>query len=397
MRTLKTLSSLLVLSAGLGAAQGLAAAQVTGAAQGPDDFSWAQIQLAYLSQQNSACVKDSTGLGLGFGQWLRPRWGWEAAYLHSRIEPTSHLWKANEDHLDATVLFRPFLETGRWIPFVRAGAGASRLENPLSLSGSTSTRLNLLIGAGTQVRFGDKGLGSMEVRSVTVESSTQRQELEALVGLGFRWGGTARAKAAPVPAPLPAPAEPAPAPPAPAPVSVPVPAPAPVPPPPVPAPAPIPEPAPAPLPAKIVLGDAVLHFPNNGDALGAEAAQAIEAVARQLKAYAGEYTLVVGGHTSSLGSKAHNKALSLRRAQSVAKVLVAAGIPESRVTCEGFGPEKPVADNKTREGQSKNRRVEIDVKTAQAVDKTHTETGVVEAPAPAKKAPKAGKAAKRKP
>ncbi|MBI1753432.1 MAG: OmpA family protein [Acidobacteria bacterium] len=384
MRTLKTLSSLLALSAGLGAAEVTGAAQVTGG------FSWAQIQLGYLSQQNSACVKDSTGFGLGFGQWLQPRWGWEAAYLHSRIEPTSHLWKAKEDHLDATLLFRPFLETGRWIPFVRAGAGASRLENPLSLSGSTSTRLNLLLGAGTQVRFGAKGLGSLEVRSVTVESSTQRQELEALVGLGFRWGGTARTKAAPVPAPLPAPVEPAPVP---APVSAPAPVPPPVP---APAPAPAPEPSPAPLPAKIVLGDAVLHFPNNGDALDAEAVQAIKAVARQLKAYAGEYTLQVGGHTSSLGSVAHNKALSLRRARSVANVLVAAGIPESRVACEGFGPEKPVADNKTQEGQSRNRRVEIDVKTTQAVDKIRTETGVMEAPAPARKAPKGGKVVKPK-
>jgi outer membrane protein OmpA-like peptidoglycan-associated protein len=147
----------------------------------------------------------------------------------------------------------------------------------------------------------------------------------------------------------------------------------------------------APLPAKIVLGDAVLHFANNGAELSPEGITAVEAVAQQLKAYPGEYSLVVGGHTSSVGSKAHNKALSLRRAQSVAKVLIDAGLPAAKVATEGFGPDKPVADNKTREGQSRNRRVEIDVKTADTVEKIHTDTGLVEAPAPAKAPAKASK------
>jgi outer membrane protein OmpA-like peptidoglycan-associated protein len=344
----------------------------------PQDFNWVQGQLGYLSQQNSACVKDSLGFGLGAGQWFRPHWGWEATYLHSRLEPTSHLWKANEDHLDATALFRPLLGTGRWIPFLRAGLGASQLQNPLSLSGSTSTRLNLVAAVGTQVLLGKQGLGSLELRSTTVESSTRRQELAALVGFGFRWGGTASAipaavVVAPVPAPAPAlnPAPPSP-PAAPEPVAAPVPPPPPV----------APVPVPAPLPTKIVLGDAVLHFANNGAELSPEGSAAVEAVAQQLKAYPGEYSLVVGGHTSSVGSKAHNKALSLRRAQSVAKVLIDAGIPATKVSTEGFGPNKPVADNKTREGQSRNRRVEIEVKAPGAVEKIHTDTGLVDVPAP---------------
>jgi len=363
----------------------------------PTTFNWVQGQLAYLSQQNSACVKDSKGFGLGAGRWFQPRWGWEATYLNSRLEPTSQLWKASEDHLDATVLFRPFLETGRWIPFLRAGAGASRLENPLSLSGSTSTRMNLLMGAGTQILFGTRSVGTLELRSVTVESSTRRQELEALVGFGFRWGAPAPARmVAPPPAPDPTP-EPAPAPipRAPEPVAAPA---APLPPAPelAPVPVPVPEPAPVPvsLPAKIVLGDAILHFPNNGDQLGEEALEAIQAVATQLKAYPGEYSLVVGGHTSSLGPIAHNKALSLQRAQSVAKVLIDAGVPVAKVSTKGFGPDKPLADNKTRSGQSRNRRVEIEVKTAENVEKTHTDTGLVDAPAPSKAPTKPTKPAK---
>jgi OOP family OmpA-OmpF porin len=350
-------------------------ALVAAPAEPPATFNWAQGQVGYLSQQNSACVKDSIGFGLGAGQWLAPQWGWEAIYFHSRLESTSHLWKANEDHLDATALFRPFVGTGRWIPFLRAGLGASQLQSPLSLSGSTSTRLNLVVAVGTQVLLGTQGLGTLELRSTTVESSTRRQEFAALVGLGFRWGGAKPvAPAAIVVAPEPIPA-PAPVPPSPA---VPEPVAAPVPPPPPVAPVPVP----APLPAKIVLGDAVLHFANNGAELSPEGIAAVEAVARQLKAYQGEYSLVVSGHTSSLGGKAHNKALSLRRAQSVAKVLIDAGIPATKVATEGFGPDKPVAENKTREGQSRNRRVEIEVKTPEAVAKTHTETGLVDVPAP---------------
>ena len=60
-----------------------------------------------------------------------------------------------------------------------------------------------------------------------------------------------------------------------------------------------------------------------------------------------------------------------------------------------------MADNKTRAGQNRNRRVEIDVKTPQAVEKTRTDTEVVDAriqpKLPAKAPAKAGKARKAKP
>ena len=354
-------------------------------------FAWAQGQLAYLSQQNSACVKDSKGFGLGAGRWFQPRWGYEATFLHSSLESKAGLWKAAEDHLDLTALYRPMLDTGRWIPFLRAGAGASRLANPLSLSGSTTTRLNLLVGAGAQARMGTQALGTLELRSVTVESSSRRQELEALVGLGFRWGSRAMAPAvspptAPAPEPLPAPVAPPPVP-----VAVPAPPPVPV----VAPPAPEPPPAPAPLPTKIVLGDAVLHFANNGAELSPEGAEAVKAVAGQLKAYPGAYTLMISGHTSSLGGSAYNHALSKRRAEAVAKLLIEAGIPADRVFTVGRGPDAPIADNKTREGQSRNRRVEIDVKTTETVEKIHRETGVVDMPTQPKASAKPGKAAKK--
>jgi len=98
-------------------------------------------------------------------------------------------------------------------------------------------------------------------------------------------------------------------------------------------------------------------------------------VAVDLKKLQGDYTLIVSGHTSSTGNKAFNKALSLRRAQAVAKILVAEGIPADKVKAVGVGPDRPIAENKTAEGQSTNRRVEIEVKTDAQVEKHTLTTG----------------------
>jgi outer membrane protein OmpA-like peptidoglycan-associated protein len=143
--------------------------------------------------------------------------------------------------------------------------------------------------------------------------------------------------------------------------------------------APAPEPAPAPMPAKIVLDEAVLHFGNNQSTLPPEGVQAVRKVAESLKAYQGQYTLVVTGYTSSLGKPAYNKALSKRRAEAVAQVLTAADIPAASIQTVGAGPEHPVASNKTPQDQARNRRVEIEVKTAGAeVETRKNETAPTE-------------------
>jgi OOP family OmpA-OmpF porin len=129
-----------------------------------------------------------------------------------------------------------------------------------------------------------------------------------------------------------------------------------------PPPPPPPPPAPAPKPIKIVLDQAVLHFGNGRAELGAPAIQAIRRVAEKLKSFKGDYTVWVTGFTSSSGSAATNRALSKRRADAVAKVLVDSGIPVMSVMTMGAGPDQPIADNKTAEGQARNRRVEIEIK-----------------------------------
>ena len=71
--------------------------------------------------------------------------------------------------------------------------------------------------------------------------------------------------------------------------------------------------------------------------------------------------IIAVGHTDSVGSDAYNQKLSVRRAEAVKSYLVSKGIEKNRVYTEGKGEKQPVADNKTKEGRAKNRRVEIEV------------------------------------
>jgi OOP family OmpA-OmpF porin len=72
-----------------------------------------------------------------------------------------------------------------------------------------------------------------------------------------------------------------------------------------------------------------------------------------------EINVQVGGHTDNTGSRALNRRLSKARAEAVRIYLVDHGVAADRLTSKGFGPDKPVASNKTAEGRAQNRRVEL--------------------------------------
>lgn len=73
----------------------------------------------------------------------------------------------------------------------------------------------------------------------------------------------------------------------------------------------------------------------------------------------GDVKLEIQGHTDSDGPDVYNQDLSERRAESVKKYLVENGISADRLTTKGYGESKPIAENDTKEGKAKNRRIEF--------------------------------------
>jgi len=69
----------------------------------------------------------------------------------------------------------------------------------------------------------------------------------------------------------------------------------------------------------------------------------------------------VEGHTDASGSDDFNQKLSERRATSVQKILVSRGVQEAQISVVGLGETKPIADNGSADGRSKNRRVELHI------------------------------------
>jgi OOP family OmpA-OmpF porin len=69
----------------------------------------------------------------------------------------------------------------------------------------------------------------------------------------------------------------------------------------------------------------------------------------------------IAGYTDSRGSVKKNTRLSQARADAVMAALVAAGVPAGQITTKGYGPENPVASNKTAAGRAQNRRIELHV------------------------------------
>ncbi len=159
-------------------------------------------------------------------------------------------------------------------------------------------------------------------------------------------GAIVAPKAAPA-APAPAPAAPA----APAPAAA---APA------APAPAPAPAAPPPPPAATKVTYAADAFFDTAKHVLKPEGKAKLDDLVGKVKGINLEVIIAVG-HTDSRGSDPYNQKLSVRRSEAVKAYLVSKGIEKNRVYTEGKGEKQPVADNKTKEGMAKNRRVEIEV------------------------------------
>ena len=101
-----------------------------------------------------------------------------------------------------------------------------------------------------------------------------------------------------------------------------------------------------------------LNFDTNSANLQASSASQLDQIAAMLKA-AATLNIEVAGHTDNVGDAAANQKLSEARAAAVAKALSDRGVAPSRISAKGYGATQPVADNRTEDGRTKNRRVEL--------------------------------------
>ena len=189
------------------------------------------------------------------------------------------------------------------------------------------------------------------------------------LGLNYYFGAPAKTSAPnPMPARAPEPVQP----PEPEVKSEPVPPPSPA----VEAPQPVP-PAPEPvnpLPEEAKPVTKTIHEDHTvleGANFGTGSAKLLPAAYPQLDKvveFAKQFTdarIEISGYTDNTGNAAANQKLSQRRAESVKAYLVSKGVTASQITALGYGSDKPIADNKTREGRARNRRVEVSSKVSE--------------------------------
>jgi outer membrane protein OmpA-like peptidoglycan-associated protein len=79
--------------------------------------------------------------------------------------------------------------------------------------------------------------------------------------------------------------------------------------------------------------------------------------------------ILVAGHTDNVGDDRYNEKLSDNRADAVADFLVSKGIRKSRLVVRGYGEDSPAYTNDTKNGQEKNRRVELAIVANESLKK----------------------------
>lgn len=105
-----------------------------------------------------------------------------------------------------------------------------------------------------------------------------------------------------------------------------------------------------------------IHFEIDKATIRPESRPVLQRAAKVLREHP-DLRIGIVGHTDSTGGFAHNMDLSRRRADAVREWLEANGIDGDRLVTRGAGPNEPIADNATKDGRQKNRRIEFHLLT----------------------------------
>ena len=115
-------------------------------------------------------------------------------------------------------------------------------------------------------------------------------------------------------------------------------------------------PAIAPVPKTLTLEG--VNFESDSATLLPSSLAVLDRAAALLKDWP-DVRVEVAGYTDSMNTEAYNQKLSERRAEAVRSYLMSQGVAADRLTAKGYGESSPIADNGTKDGRQKNRRVEL--------------------------------------
>jgi OOP family OmpA-OmpF porin len=103
-----------------------------------------------------------------------------------------------------------------------------------------------------------------------------------------------------------------------------------------------------------------VQFELNSSELTAGSSESLDKAVDAMNEY-DQIRIEIQAYTDSMGEASYNQYLSEQRANSVRDYMINKGIAADRMVAKGYGESKPIADNSTREGRAKNRRVELKI------------------------------------
>jgi outer membrane protein OmpA-like peptidoglycan-associated protein len=251
--------------------------------------------------------------------FIGPRLELEVGYgqipTTANIPGTAIIGKVGQLTAMANILY-DFMPTSVLTPYIGAGAGVAFIDSNTSL-GSTQFAYQAMLGLAYNIndsmRFMIEGryLGTTNpsVNTPIGTVSFQNQNILALAGVSFKFGG--------------------------------------------PSAAPPPPPAPAVAPPSFMV-----FFDWDRSNLSAQALNTIKQAAAAFKSK-GNARITATGHTDTSGPEAYNMALSLRRANAVKDALVREGVPAQAITVIGRGEAGLLVQTADGVREPQNRRVEI--------------------------------------
>ncbi len=220
-----------------------------------------------------------------------------------------------------------FMPESRFVPFLAVGVGGIHYD-ALPEDPANKDKFALDYGAGFKYFVTDNIALRADVRHI-IPFNERYNNLLYSVGLTFAFGGEKKVVETKVEEPLPPP----------------------------------PPPPPAPKPVIIEKGRQTLDVKFDFDKATIKEGyyKDIDDLVNVMKDYP-DLNVVIEGHTDNIGKAEYNKKLSQERADAIKKYMVEkGGIDAARIDAQGFGDERPVDSNDTKEGRANNRRVEAAV------------------------------------